>query len=295
MTVYLKYILFLTLALLLNNSKANALDYEKDNIIAGVGLLDNTMKRKFMEDGYEAELFFLKFDTKKYPEKSYDFVLTLWAEPSCTTLFSQPQRVKTVNEFHFKNVSSFNEPLKFFIRYTDLSTHMTKYNSGNYREGRMFWSLDIYHANTNKLCRSLKPKIRPDAKVYYDGCFNYHILDIRMNTKGVLNWNDVQVNPKLGEHPTEDLAASDYTGELVHLRYEPYDGLKFDALDEFVVECKFYHDINRAKPCMFYELHKNSMIRDTTVCIIPRNNGVQRLMRRNVSETVRSLPIVSNE
>lgn len=59
--------------------------------------------------------------------------------------------------------------------------------------------------------------------------------------------------PELGVHPTEDLAASDYSGELLHVRYEPYDGEKLDALDEFVVNFKFYHDVNRTKPCMFYE------------------------------------------
>lgn len=252
MISYLKYILFITLALLLNCSKANAQDYVHDAAIARV-VLNSTLKRKFMEDGYEAQLIFSKFDTKKLTEKSYNVVLTLWAEPSCTTLFSQPQRVKTVNEFHFDSVSSFKKPLKFFIRYTDLSTHMTKYNFGNYREGRMFWSLELFRVDTNQRCLFMKPQIRTDAKVYYNGFFDYHILDIRMNTKGALNWNDVQVNPKLGEHPTEDLVASDYTGELVHLRYEPYDGQKFDALDEFVVDCKFYHDINRTKPCMFYE------------------------------------------
>ena len=241
----------MTLALLVNNSKANAQDIEKD-IIAGV-VLDNTMKRKFMEDGYEAQLIFHKFDTKKFSEKSYDFVLTLWANPTCTTLFSQPQRIKTVNEFHFNNVSSFKEPLKFFIRYSDLSTHMTEHDFGNYREGRMFWSLEVFRVNTKQRCSFIQPKLRSDAKVYYSCFIDYHILDIRMNTKGALNWNDVQQNPKRGEHPTEDLAASDYTGELVHMRFEPYDGQKFDALDEFVVDCKFYHDINRSKPCMFYE------------------------------------------
>lgn len=81
----LKYILFITLALLLNCSKANAQDYVHDAAIARV-VLNNTLKRKFMEDGYEAQLIFSKFDTKKLTEKSYNVVLTLWAEPSCTVV-----------------------------------------------------------------------------------------------------------------------------------------------------------------------------------------------------------------
>lgn len=250
---YLRYIFLFALALLLNSSNARAQDYNKDAVIARV-VLDKNLKRKFMEDGYEAQLIFRKFDTQKLSDKSYDVVLTLWDDPSCTTLFSQPQRVKAMNEFHFKNVSSFKEPLKFFIRYNDLSAHMTKYNFGNYREGRMFWTLELYRTNTNQRCLFIKPKLRTDATgTYYNAFFDYHIMDIRMNTKGVLNWSDVQQKPELGVHPTEDLAASDYSGELLHVRYEPYDGEKLDALDEFVVNFKFYHDVNRTKPCMFYE------------------------------------------
>ena len=44
---------------------------------------------------------------------------------------------------------------------------MTKYNFGNYREGRMFWSLELFRVDTNQRCLFMKPQIRTDAKVYY--------------------------------------------------------------------------------------------------------------------------------
>ena len=79
----LKYILFITLALLLNCSKANAQDYVHDAAIARV-VLNNTLKRKFMEDGYEAQLIFSKFDTKKLTEKSYNGGCNLNCVKACS-------------------------------------------------------------------------------------------------------------------------------------------------------------------------------------------------------------------
>ena len=55
---YLRYIFLFALALLLNSSNARAQDYNKDAVIARV-VLDKNLKRKFMEDGYEAGILFV--------------------------------------------------------------------------------------------------------------------------------------------------------------------------------------------------------------------------------------------
>lgn len=245
-------IILLASALSLHIDRADAQIVDAKSVSALV-TCDLNLKLRNNEYVYDAQLSFLRYDKKLFPDGSYTVVLSLWDDPYCKMPYMGPFQVEDVSCLKFKNVKSLNQSIPFVLKYLDVTAHLGIHYR-DYMQARMYWSLKIYRNSDKKCLVEIVPEI-DSVTGQYNAFFDYKVLNIQMESLGSINWSDVQGKEESYDilHPTEDLAASDYSGEFIKVSYLPFGGNFLDELDDFVLKFSFYHGSDRKRPCMFYE------------------------------------------